>query len=670
MIAKLRRAEIASALAPCRSAFIGTALMSGLVNLLYLTGSFFMLEVYDRVIPSRSVPTLIGLMVLALALYGFQGVLETLRGRILARIGASLDEALSGRVFDLVVRAPLKGASPADGLLPLRDLDQMRGFLAGAGPSAFFDLPWIPIYIAVCFLFHPLIGLAAIGGAVVLALFTLVTDRMTREPAMDATGHGQRRNGLAEAGRRNAEVLAALGMQGRLSDRWAVANRAYLSAHQRMTDAVGGFGAVSRVFRMALQSGVLALGAWLVIRDQASAGVIIASSILVSRALAPAELAIANWKGFLQARQAWDRLEESFLRIPGRGQPHLLPTPAQEMSVEGISVAPPGSMRVLVQDLTFTLRAGQGLGVIGPSASGKSSLMRALVGVWPPGRGKVRLDGASLDQWSSDALGAHLGYLPQEVELFAGTIADNIGRFEPEPDATAVIAAAKAAGAHEMILRLPQGYDTRIGEDGSNLSAGQRQRIGLARALFRDPFLVILDEPNANLDNEGDAALTQAILGVRRRGGICVVVTHRPSALAAVDLILMMAEGRAKAFGPKDEVFRRALRLTPVPQEPGAPEPRPAPVSAPPPVRLPESRQQRPRRRRSRPEPALLGANGSDSSPSRDAGASSAPSPEDRRHRSRGGGPRLEPAPVEADASDPPAKPNSTPSLTRRESAR
>ena len=567
MIVKPGRAELASALAPCRSAFVGTGLMSGLVNLLYLTGSFFMLEVYDRVIPSRSVPTLVGLMVLALVLYGFQGILETLRSRVLARIGASLDEALSGRVFDLVVRAPLKGLFPGDGLLPLRDLDQVRGFLAGAGPSAFFDLPWIPVYLAICFLFHPLIGVAALGGAAVLALITFITDRMTREPAKDAIGHGQRRNGLAEAGRRNAEVLAALGMQDRLSARWAGANRAYLDAHQRMTDAAGGFGAVSRVFRMALQSGVLALGAWLVIRDQASAGVIIASSILVSRALAPAELTIANWKGFLQARQAWDRLAELFARIPEQDRPHDLPAPARDLTVEGISVAPPGSMRAVVQDLSFVLKAGQGLGVIGPSASGKSSLARALVGVWHPGRGKVRLDGAALDQWASGALGAHLGYLPQEVELFAGTIADNIGRFEPEPDAAAVIAAARAAGAHDLILRLPQGYDTRIGEGGIGLSGGQRQRIGLARALFRDPFLVVLDEPNANLDNEGDAALTEAIRGVRKRGGICVVMAHRPGTLAAVDLVLMMADGRAHAFGPKDEVFRRVLRPAPVLQE-------------------------------------------------------------------------------------------------------
>ncbi|WP_375455442.1 type I secretion system permease/ATPase [uncultured Methylobacterium sp.] len=571
--------ELGTALSSCRTAFVGVALMSGIVNLLYLTGSFFMLEVYDRVIPSRSVPTLIGLMALALVLYAFQGVLEAIRSRVLARVGAALDEALSARVFEIVVRAPLKGAVPGDGLLPLRDLDQIRAFLAGTGPSAFFDLPWLPIYLVICFLFHPLIGVAVLVGAGFLALVTLLTDRATRTPAQAATGHGLRRNGLAEAGRRNAEVLAALGMQGRFQARWAASNRDYMGAQQRTADVAGGLGAVSKVFRMALQSGVLALGAWLVINGQATAGIIIASSILVSRALAPAELAIANWKGFVQARQSWARLSELLARIPA-GQPrHALPAPCQTLSVESVGVAPPGTQRPVVQDVTFQLKAGQGLGLIGPSASGKSSLVRALVGVWPTFRGKVRLDGAALEQWDGVDLGPHLGFLPQEAELFAGTIAENIARFEPQAEAGLVIAAARAAGVHEMVLRLAEGYDTRIGEAGAGLSAGQRQRIGLARALYRDPFLVILDEPNANLDNEGENALTQAILGVRARGGICIVVAHRPSALAALDLVLMMADGRVQAFGPKDEVFKRVLRSAPAPApaEPGPPRAVPLP---------------------------------------------------------------------------------------------
>ena len=557
--------ELASALVACRTAFVGVAVMSGLVNVLYLTGSFFMLEVYDRVIPSRSVPTLIGLMALALVLYAFQGVLEGIRSRILARVGASIDEGLSLRVFEIVVRAPLKGAVPSDGLLPLRDLDQIRAFLSGTGPSAFFDLPWLPIYLGICFLFHPLIGVAALAGAAFLALITFLTDRATRKPAQAATGHGLRRNGLAEAGRRNAEVLAALGMQDRIAARWGTANRDYMGAQQRTADVAGGLGSVSKVFRMALQSGVLALGAWLVINGQATAGIIIASSILVSRALAPAELAIANWKGFVQARQSWARLSDLLARIPAAQAAHPLPAPSRTLAVEGVSIAPPGTQRLVVQDASFHLRAGQGLGVIGPSASGKSCLVRALVGVWPTIRGKIRLDGAALEQWSSADLGPHLGFLPQEAELFAGTISENISRFEPGADPALVIAAAQAAGVHEMVLRLNEGYDTRIGEGGAGLSAGQRQRVGLARALYRDPFLVILDEPNANLDNEGENALTQAILGVRARGGICIVVAHRPSALAAVDLVLMMADGRVQAFGPKEEVFKRVLRSAPAP---------------------------------------------------------------------------------------------------------
>jgi PrtD family type I secretion system ABC transporter len=560
-------AELASALAQCRTAFIGVAAMSGLVNVLYLTGSFFMLEVYDRVIPSRSVPTLIGLCILAFVLYIFQGLLEALRSRILARIGAALDESLSGRIFDIVVRAPLKGAAPGDGLLPLRDLDQLRAFLGGSGPSAFFDLPWMPIYLLICFLFHPLIGVAALVGAAVLATLGLLTDRATRHPAQTATAHGLRRNGLAEAGRRNAEVLAAMGMQGRFGTRWALANRDYMQSQQRASDIAGGYGAGSKVFRTALQSGVLALGAYLVINGLASAGIIIASSILVARALAPAELAIANWKSFVQARQSWARLSELFARMPAGAQPHALPAPSRALQVESVSVAPPGTPRLVVQDVSFGLQAGQGLGVIGPSASGKSSLVRALVGVWPAVRGKVRLDGAALDQWSADDLGPHIGFLPQEVELFAGTVAENIARFDPQAPSDAVIAAARAAGVHELILRLSEGYDTRIGEGGAGLSAGQRQRVGLARALYGDPFLVILDEPNANLDAEGENALTQAIIGVRRRGGICIVIAHRPSALGAVDLILMMAEGRAQAFGPKDEVLKRVLRPASVPVE-------------------------------------------------------------------------------------------------------
>jgi PrtD family type I secretion system ABC transporter len=554
------RSELRTVLASCRHAFLGIGLMTGMINVLYLTGSFFMLEIYDRVLPSRSVPTLVGLAVIAFVLYAFQGVLDVLRGRVLVRIGASLDEALSGRVFDILVRLPLKARQAGDGLQPIRDLDQVRSFLSGLGPTALFDLPWMPLYIAICFLFHVWIGVAALLGAVLLIGVTLLTEFRTREPTKSAVMTGMARNALAEASRRNAEVLQAMGMGSRIGDLWGQANAKYMASQQRASDVAGGLGALSKVMRLALQSGVLGIGAYLVIEQQATAGVIIASSILTSRALAPVELAIANWRGFAAARQSWKRLTDLLAALPTREAPMALPRPSTTFSVEGVSATPPGVQRFVVQDVAFSLKAGNGLGIIGPSASGKSSLARLLVGVWTPMRGKVRLDGAAFEQWDPEALGKHIGYLPQDVELFAGTVAENIARFEPEPDAEAILQAAKAANVHDLILRLADGYDTQIGEGGTALSAGQRQRVALARALYRDPFLLVFDEPNSNLDAEGEQALTQAILGARARGRIVVVIAHRPSALAGVDLVLMMADGKAQTFGPKDEVLNKVLR--------------------------------------------------------------------------------------------------------------
>jgi PrtD family type I secretion system ABC transporter len=554
--------ELGSALRRCRKALIGVGLMSGVVNLLYLTGSFFMLQVYDRVIPSRSLPTLVALSVLAAALYLFQAVLDFIRGRILVRMAGSLDSALSPRVFALLMRLPLRTKTVGDGLQPLRDLDQVRGFAVGSGLMAFFDLPWIPIYVALCFLFHPLIGWLVVAGALILAGLALATELQTRAPVQRMAASATRRNALAEAGRRNAEAVFAMGMAPGLSRLWGEANGHFMGSQQRASDIGGGLGSVSKVVRMVLQSGVLALGAYLVIEGQASGGIIIASSILTSRALAPVELAIANWKGFVGARQSGRRLSDLLEAMPPPESQLVLPAPVSTLSVESLSVTPPGIPRLVAQDVSLVLKAGQGLGIIGPSASGKSSLARALVGAWPPARGKIRLDGAAYDQWDPVALGQHIGYLPQDVELFAGTVADNISRFAPVSEDAAVIAAAQAAGVHDLVLRLPEGYGTPIGEGGASLSAGQRQRIGLARALYGDPFLVVLDEPNAHLDQEGEAALTQAILGIRNRGGILVVIAHRGSALAGVDQVMVMADGRVQALGPKEEVLRRVLRPT------------------------------------------------------------------------------------------------------------
>ncbi len=487
MVAKGKPSELFVALARCRKAFVGVAVMSGLVNVLYLTGSFFMMEIYDRVIPARSIPTLLAIGALALVLYGFQGVIESLRTRVLARIGSSLDETLSGRTFELVARLPLRGAGAAEGAVPVRDLDQVRAFLSSLGPTALFDLPWMPLYLGICFLFHPLIGLAGLAGAACLAAITLLAEHGTKKPAVEVTALGNRRAAMSESVRRNAEVVAAMGMQAAVSGRWAQVNREYMRGQRRLSDVSGSLSTVSKIFRMALQSGVLALGAYLVITGAASGGVILASSILVSRALAPAELAIQHWKAFVTARQSWRRLGELLARLPAGDEPLALPAPRSDLRVEGVWIVPPGTQRVVVQEVGLGLRAGQALGVIGPSACGKSSLVRAMVGVWPTSRGSVRLDGADLSQWSPDALGRHMGYLPQEVDLFAGTVAENIARMAAKPDAEAVVAAARAAGVHDLILRLPQGYETPVGEGGAGLSAGQRQRVGLARALYGNP---------------------------------------------------------------------------------------------------------------------------------------------------------------------------------------
>jgi PrtD family type I secretion system ABC transporter len=557
--------ELGDALRACRGAFLGVGLMSFMINILYLTGSFFMLEVYDRVLPSRSVPTLVALIVLAAGLYIAQGVLDLLRGRILVRVGTSIDEALSPRVFQTVVRLPLMKGGQSEGLQPLRDLDNIRSFLSGMGPSALFDLPWLPLYLAICFAFHPLIGATASVGALILVSLTVLTEVMTRRPAREANGLASRRSDIASSSRRNAEVIVAMGMAGRLTRRWAGANDRYLEGNRRTSDVAGGLGAVAKVMRMMLQSAVLGVGAWLVINQQATAGIIIAGSILSARALAPVDLAIAHWKGFVAARQSWHRLNGLLQAMPAQAAPMQLQDPSQKLALEGVSIAPSADGRITVSDISFVLEAGHGLGIIGPSGSGKSSLLRALVGVWRPVRGHVRLDAASLEQWSSDDLGRHIGYLPQDVELFSGSIAQNICRFDPDAPSQAIIAAAMQAGVHELIVTMRDGYDTEIGEQGSVLSAGQAQRIALARALYGDPFLIVLDEPNSNLDTEGDEALTRAVRAARARGAIVIVVAHRPIGIEGVDMLLVLKDGRMQAFGPKETVLAQVLQR-PVPQ--------------------------------------------------------------------------------------------------------
>ncbi len=575
--------SVAQALRRSGRIFLAVGIFSGLINLLALTGSFYMLQVYDRVLPSRSVPTLVGLTVLMFGLYAANGLLDLFRTRLMSRIGVRIDNELGPKVFAAVQMLPLRARPTGDGQLPVRDLDQIRNFMSGMGPTALFDLPWMPIYLAVIFLFHPWLGWFAVVGSVLLIALTWLTEIRSKGPVKAASQSGSERNAFGEAVRRNAEVVRAMGLGPRMTERWIALSTRHLADQLRATDAAGGIGTVTKVLRLVLQSGILGLGAYLVVINQVSPGTIIAASIVMSRALAPVETAIANWRGFVGARQSYHRLSELVLQLGNLDQEIVtLPRPERSLSVQNLVVAPPGAGKPVLQGVSFQVEAGSGLGVIGPSASGKSTLARAIAGVWLPmsHMSSIRLDGATLDQWTPEALGRHIGYLPQDIELFDGSIAENIARFDPDATSEAIIAAAQAAGVHDMIVQLPEGYQTRIGEGGMALSAGQRQRVALARALYGDPFLVILDEPNSNLDLAGDNALTHAIASIRRRGGIAVVIAHRPSALLAIDQVLALANGQMIAYGPKDEVLRKVLQQQPLPPGPAAQATAPAATTA------------------------------------------------------------------------------------------
>ena len=562
------RVFLVAVLSSLRKAFLGVGVTSCVINILALTGSFFMLQVYDRVIPGRSLPTLLGLGIIAATLFIFQGLLELIRSMLLVRVGTAVDERFGERVYRSLVLLPSRMQMPGDGLQSVRDLDTVRGFLAGQGPTALFDIPWIPFYLGLCFLFHFWIGVTALAGALMLIGLTALTEVRSREPAREAARLAAERITLAEATRRNSEAVLAMGFGNFIGARWADLNHRYLANHVAASTVTGGLATTSKILRMMLQSGVLAVGAFLVIRQEATGGIMIASSILVSRALAPVELAIGQWKGFVAARQSWARLMKLMTLMTSEQREVTLPAPRESLIVENLQVAAPGGRSAILKGISFKVSAGEAVGIIGPSGSGKSTLARATTGLWLPLSGAVRLDQALLAQWDPHELGRHLGYLPQDVSLFDGSIAENIARFDPDARSEAVIAAARAAGVYDMIVQFPDGFDTKVGEHGSVLSGGQRQRVALARALYGDPFLVVLDEPNSNLDADGEAALTSAIAGIRARGGIAVVIAHRPSALAAVDKVLVMGAGQMQAFGPKEEVLSKT---TARPAKPAAP---------------------------------------------------------------------------------------------------
>ncbi|OOY27053.1 type I secretion protein [Thioclava sp. L04-15] len=552
--------------------------LSFVISLLALTGSFYMLQIYDRALTSGSVPTLLALSVLAIALYLFQGLFDVLRNQILVRVGARIDNRLAPLAHRVAIEMPRFGYSTSEALERGRDVDTIRSFVSGAGAIALLDLPWMPLFLGFVYILHPLLGLMTIGGACVLITLTVITEILSRRSGRDLQKASVTRAMIADTNTRNADVLHAMGFGRRAVERFDTANAEHLRLHARTSDITGTLSGLSKVTRMMLQSALLGLGAYLTIVGELSPGAIIACSVAASRALAPVEMAIGNWKGFVAARRSHMRLRDTLATIEDDGEMVELPAPVENFSVEGMTVVAPGSGAVLLGDVSFDLKAGDGLGLIGPSGSGKTTLAKGLVGVWPLLRGHVRFDGAALDQWHPDHLGRHIGYLPQEVSLMEGTVAQNIARFAPDATHEDIVAAAKAAGAHQTIIHLPDGYQTQLGPFGKSLSAGQRQRVGLARALFGNPFLVVLDEPNSNLDAEGEAALSKAIASVRARGGIVVVIAHRPKALEAVNLVGFVQGGRLVAFGPKDEIVNRSVATKPLPKAKSKSRATPAPV--------------------------------------------------------------------------------------------
>ncbi|WP_460160014.1 type I secretion system permease/ATPase [Pseudomonas sp. S3_F07] len=540
-----------------RRGLLGAALFSGVINILALIGPVFMLEVYDRVIPSQSVPTLVALGLLALGVYALSGLLDIIRSRVMVRIASSLDLALSAKVFNVIAGASLKTPITGDALKPAHELDQIRGFIGGPGLVAFFDLPWMPVYLAVCFYIHPLFGLLAAGLMIILIGLTLITDRQTRKLMQASAEALNKRNHLGQQAHQNAEALMAMGMLANTSNIWQNNHSTFITLQRRSIDIGGFYGGISKTLRQVVQSTALALGAWLVIKGDLSGGTMIAASIIVARTLAPAEQVIATWRSLLSAQIAWKKLLEVFSLFPDAQNKTELPAAHRSLQVESVFAAPPGAQRLTLQNINFMVAAGTAVGVVGPSASGKSSLARVLVNAWAPARGHVRLDGAPLDLLTEQARGKLIGYLPQSVGLFTGTVAQNIARLDPSAPDSAIVSAAQLAGVHELILQLPQGYETQVGEGGVNLSAGQRQRVALARALFGDPFLVVLDEPNSNLDAEGEQALAKAILALKARGAIVVVIAHRTNILSVIDQVLILENGVQAAYGPRDVVLKR-----------------------------------------------------------------------------------------------------------------
>jgi len=545
---------LGSALKASLPAFLSVGFFSFFINLLMLTGPLFMLQIYDRVLASRSLPTLTVLFVLIAGLFVVMGVLEFVRSRVLVRIGAQVDRRLSQQVFDGSMQLSLRSGGNISATAPLRELGVVQQFLSGPALPALFDAPWVPVYIIVIFLFHRDLGLLAVVSAILLFVIALLNDIRSRKPVRDTSKAAAGASQIADTGRRNAEVLAAMAMLSPVRERWNKKHREAILNEVQARDRTGTLGAISKSLRLFLQSAMLAAGAALVIYGQVTPGVMIAASIILGRALQPVEQAIVHWRSLVQFRQSAKMLGKFLEKLPPAGERMALPAPQGRIDVRGLQVCAPGERRLILKNINFTLKPGEILGVVGFSAAGKSSLARALVGVWKPASGEIRLDGATFDQWHPDQLGKHIGYLPQDVELFEGTLKQNIARFEPDPDPEAVIRAANRAGIHELIMLLG-GYDTEVSNLGANLSAGQRQRVALGRALYGDPALIVLDEPNSNLDEHGEMALAKAVAGMRENKQSVVIITHRVSILTLADKLLELSAGVQSEFGPRDQVI-------------------------------------------------------------------------------------------------------------------
>ena len=555
--------EMLAALTAYKRAFFNIGLFSAVINLLMLAPALYMLQVYDRVLASGNEMTLLMLTLMILGLFGLMGALEWVRSQVVIRLGTQMDMRLNQRVYDAAFEAQLSTGSPATGQA-LNDLTSLRQFATGNALFAFFDAPWFPVYLWVIFMFSPWLGLLALGGAVLLMLLAWLNQRVSQGPLKAASELSVEATQQASAHLRNAEAIEAMGMLGTLRGHWLAQHTAFLAQQNLASEKTASVGAWSKGVRLALQSLVLGLGALLAVQGQITAGMMIAGSILMGRVLSPIDQLIGVWKQWTSARLAYQRLESLLQAHPARPPRMALPVPRGELAVEQLSASAPGTRRATLSNLSFTLPAGQVLGVIGPSGCGKSTLARLLIGVWQPLAGKVRLDGAQLSQWDKQQLGPYLGYLPQDIQLFAGTIAQNIARFA-QVDADKVLAAAQMAGVHSLILQMPEGYDTRLGDGGAGLSGGQKQRIGLARALYGLPALIVLDEPNANLDEAGEQALLQAIAQLKQLKRTLILITHKPNVLTLTDQLLILREGQLQAYGPTAKVLAAPKPAAPKP---------------------------------------------------------------------------------------------------------